>query len=139
MIKIIILFIVGLFFTNGYKSDPKLYITPAPTMMPTILPTPILLPEPTKIPTSWLIYPNAVILNQNIDTINLKSEDNFNIITEYYKNLFTNNGSKSRSFVTTNANGNILNKLSGIVKRKTLNIEIKKDNGSSTVYINITY
>lgn len=139
MIKIIILLIAGLFFAKNYTNNfnSNNISTPSSPPLPTITPTYKPIVTPTTI--GWLVYPNAVIVSQNSDKVSSKSEDNIETITEYYEKVFDKNGSKNKSFIKTNTNGNIINKLSGIIKGKTLTIEIKKDSGSSTVYINIIY
>lgn len=139
MIKIIILLIAGLFFAKNYTNNfnSNNISTPSSSPLPTITPTNKPIVTPTTI--GWLVYPNAVIVSQNSDKVSSKSEDNIETITEYYEKVFDKNGSKNKSFIKTNTNGNIINKLSGIIKGKTLTIEIKKDSGSSTVYINIIY
>ena len=45
---------------------------------------------------------------------------------------------KAKSFVTTNTNGNILNKLVGAGNGLKVKIQIEKDNISSTTAINIS-
>ena len=139
MIKIIILLIAGLFFANDYTNNfnSNNISIPSSSPLPTITPTNKTIVTQTTI--GWLVYPNAVIVSQNSDKVFSKSEDKIETITEYYEKVFDKNGSKNKSFIRTNTNENILNKLSGVIKGKTLTVEIKKDSGSSTVYINIIY
>lgn len=80
-------------------------------------------PSPTPIPT---LTPKPVPIESSI----YQSKDDPDTITQYYKNIFIRNNSKVKSFVITKTNGNVLNKLSGTINNKVLNVEIKKAKNS---------
>lgn len=138
-----VLFSVGLLLNKGEKKVEPIMTFP-PTTTNTSTSIPIIIPEQTHIPistplriTKFEVYSNSVIVKQDGDSISLESSDNPEAITDFYKNLFNTRGSKVKTFVSTKTNGNILNKLVGIINNETVTIEIKKnkDVGTTSIFI----
>ncbi|KKP48246.1 MAG: hypothetical protein UR39_C0001G0041 [Candidatus Woesebacteria bacterium GW2011_GWA1_33_30] len=109
--KWIILLITTMIFPIVSKPSPTPFVSiPSPTI--TSLPTPLSTPT-----------------NKPIETF--ESQEDPDIVTNYYKDLFNKNGSKVKSFITTKTNGNVFNKLTGTIDGRILTVEIKKDAGST--------
>ena len=112
--------------------------TSAPSQSPTLIPS-----TSTPVPSaqkniSAFVYPGSIILNQSEDKMTLQSTDDPQAITNWYKEKLISLNMKAKSFVTTNTNGNILNKLVGAGNGLKVKIQIEKDNTSSTTAINIS-
>ncbi len=130
------------------KTTPTHVISPSPTTTPT--PTTktsssiIITLEPTKTPSSnvaysqTFIYPRSKIISNENGKITLESSDSAKTITDWYKNKIKEQGMNTTSFVTTNTNGKIYNKLTGSISTKTVEIEIKKESDESTVHVVIS-
>lgn len=86
---------------------------------------------------TW-IYPNAQQISVLESTITLQSYDDITQITDWYKDKIKETGMNAISFVTTNTNGNVLNKLSGAKEGQNATIEITKSSSDQQVIINIT-
>lgn len=117
-------------------------LTPIPSDTPTLTPssTPTIL-TPTPQPNSDnqlnldLKYPNSIIINQNGSETIYESTDDPKKITDWYKDKIKSIGMKATSFVQTNTNGNILNKLVGANQNQEVKIEISKQNNNVLVKI----
>ena len=147
IVKLVILIVTAVFFARP-SSVPE--IKPLPTEIPSPTPTQLGLTTvvsavtsipkviPKEVNNNKYIYTNGTVVINTTSNIKIESEASPDDITLFYKNLFKKNNSKVKSFVTTKTNGNILNKLVGIIDGKTITIEIKKDSDSKTVYITLT-
>jgi len=113
---------------------------------PTSSPTPSI-PQPTKpqsqpIPKdetllSKLQYPNATKESSGENTLVLRSNDDPNSITDWYKEKIIGLGMNTKSFVKTRTNDNVLNKLVGADGKQEIRVEITKQADSSTTEIKV--
>lgn len=85
-------------------------------------------------------YPNAKVISSNSNVLILESNDSANTVTNWYKQQIKTEGMNTTSFVATNTNGNVLNKLLGSNSHKQINVEIRQENDQSavrmTIYVN---
>lgn len=86
---------------------------------------------------SGFIYPGSTAGNKNGNRLILESSDNPKTITEWYKNKIEALGMKATSFVQTNTNNNVLNKLVASNGEQEISIEIKKESSSLTTGISV--
>jgi len=113
--------------------------TPIPTPIPTLLPfTSIPIPSSQRNMLSF-VYPGSIILNQSGNEATLQSTDDPQAITNWYKEKIISAGVNAKSFVTTNTNGNILNKLAGAKSGFKISVEISKKSNESVVKISVIY
>src|SRR3989344_2539018 len=140
VILVLVLFAASLIQKEGLGSkqtQKKNIMVPTPT--PTPIPIPPSIPS-TSTPTpffqinmSSFIYPGSTILNQSEDKMILQSTDDPQAITDWYKEKITSMGMNAKSFVQTNTNGNVLNKLAGAKSGFKISVEVsKKDNQEKT-------
>lgn len=113
--------------------------TPSPTATPSPTNTPTLTPTPTKqIPSTNIeefLYPSASIIAQSDNSLSLSSSDDTGTITDWYKNKIESLGMKTRSFVQTKTNDNVLNVLAAAKNGSEIKITIKKNAGEVKVSI----
>jgi len=100
--------------------------TPRP-WLPTPTPTPVVLPQPAG---SW-VYPNSTRQDAN----RWKSGDDPGVITNWYKNKIEALGMNTKSFVQTNTNGQVLNKLVAANDNIKVSVEISKSPSDSQALI----
>lgn len=129
--------------TPSATTSPSL--SPIPTITntpdhtnPTTTPTPTAPSQNTTNNSNW-VYPGATINNQGSGSLSLSSTDNPTTITNWYKDKIKSSGGSTTSFVTTNTNDNVLNKLAGAGGSTNVQVEIKKDSGSASTTINVTF
>lgn len=104
---------------------------PSPTNTPTATPIP---PTPTHITTNQnFIYPGMVKISDDGGMQNFESSDDPTVITNWYKEKIRESGMNAKTFVTTNTNGNILNKLAGSNGTTNMSVEIEKRGSSKTI------
>lgn len=120
--------------------SPTLTPSPAliPTTMPTVLPTSIPAPKTSYTNINSFIYPNSSRISYAENSAVLQSSDNTQVITNWYKDKIISLGMNVKSFVQTNTNGNILNKLIGANGSINVSIEISKQNSDSKTLIKIS-
>lgn len=142
--------------TNKNEGKPENdMLNPSSTLTPTSTPTPSLSPTdkptltPTPTPTTFIPtpqpnndqsdldfkYPNSTIISQNGNETVYESTDDSKKITVWYKDKIKNMKMNVTSFVQTNTNNNILNKLVGADGNKEVRVEISKQNNSAVVKI----
>ncbi len=153
---IILLFLTILFDKNIKKSNSikqnnssnlveKQKITP--TVSPTNTPTP--LPENIQEQTTTstinnasninsFIYPNAIVIAKSGNNLILQSNDDADKITDWYKQKIKELGMVASSFIKTNANGKVLNKLAGSSGEKEILVEVAKQHNENTVNISVS-
>lgn len=88
---------------------------------------------------SDLKYPNSTIISENNSNLTLENSDDPTIITNWYKDKIRQLNMTTKSFVSTNNNNNILNKLVGSKANLELTVDISKQNGQNTTQINLSY
>lgn len=138
--------------TKDVKSDKTqntISITQKSTITPTVTkteisPTPEIKLSPTKTSQKTPInennnldfkYPNSVILENNTGLV-LESNDDPDLITNWYKEKIREMDLSAKSFVQTRANDVVLNKLAGAGNNREITVEISK-NGNSKVKIRV--
>jgi hypothetical protein len=86
---------------------------------------------------SYYNYPNSEIVNSSSAELVIRSQDDTDIITNWYKNKIIERGMSVRNFVKTKTNNNILNSLSGASNEEKIEIEISKSPTSKFTKIKI--
>lgn len=116
-------------------------IPPTPTPQPlsefSTSPLPHSSPSPSSISLANFIYPNSQLIQSSSSSIILESNDNSQTITEWYKDKIRSLGFNAKSFITTNANGKILNKLAASNGEAEIMVEIEKEPQSQIVKISV--
>jgi hypothetical protein len=116
-------------------ADTKtLDITQKPTLLPT--PTSKVLPE-NNINIDNFKYPGSETIGSSQKILSLKTMDNPDIVTTWYKDKITSLNMNVRSFVTTKTNDNVLNKLSAAGTDFEVSVEVKRVSGESTTLIQV--
>lgn len=82
-------------------------------------------------------YPNSNVVAENNEELFLKSTDDPELITNWYKALIKNFSMNIRNFLQTKTNGNVLNRLSAENKRREIDVDIAKQSNSREVEIRI--
>ena len=122
-----------------HSPSPTPTITPTPTPQPTSPPptsTPTNKPNPQPQTVTDFQYPNSNVVNINGTAI-FESVDDPKKITDWYKDKIKSMGMTATSFIQTNTNDNILNKLVGANGNKKVSVEITKQNNQSTAKISV--
>lgn len=128
---------------------------PTPTLIPSKTPTITILPTGTvykknSIPTPTqgsansgqnindYRYPNSSVKEEGESKLSLESTDDSNTITNWYKGKITSLGMNTKSFVQTNTNGNILNKLVAAKSGFKISVEVSKKSNEEKVEISVS-
>ena len=153
VILVLIIFAVSLIQKEGLSNkqiQKKNIMTPTSTPIQTPIPTPTPISIPTSIPStstpipssqinmSSFVYPGSIILNQSGDEMTLQSTDDPQAITNWYKEKITGMGMNAKSFVQTNTNGNVLNKLIGAKAGFKVKIQIEKNSSGNITAIKVS-
>ncbi len=109
--------------------------TPATQLVPTA-PTQVI---STGTNMNDLRYPNSTVLSQNGGTLLLSSDDSETTITDWYKEKIRELGMNNKSFVTTNTNGDVLNKLVGGNGKAEVRVTITKTTNDTLTKIEVIY
>ena|SRR5258708_2367952 len=120
-------------------SSPSPLPTSAQTPKPIIWATP---PSSPKIQSQSsnidsFLYSNSQVKSQTTSSAQLESNDSPDSITNWYKNKLNSLGFNATSFVTTNSNNNVLNKLVVARNNQQVRVEIKKNASDSKTTISI--
>lgn len=130
------------------NASPK--ATSSPTASPTQNPSPKTSPRdnnllfessegkssPRPNNDSGFIYPNSKQISVGKEIV-LESNDDPKVITEWYKEKIRQEKMNAKSFVQTNTNGKVLNKLVGSNGQREISVEITKENDKSEVTIKL--
>jgi hypothetical protein len=128
--------------TSPLSPSPSSTPSLAPTILPTETPTPS--PTVTRIPTpkptsvsmsnnsSWQ-YPGSVTIDKN----HWQSNANADAITNWYTQKLEAMGFKAKSFVRTETNGRILNKLVAANSEQKISVEISQKSPDAVVIITL--
>jgi hypothetical protein len=149
VVAAIVVILSGVVFqqTRGDTISPQ--ITPSPTE-PASIPTPS--PTPLPSPSSLIIphLPKPSISQPSIisQSLNLRypgsletspgvytSPDDTDKITDWYKSQINESGFNVKTYVKTNSNYKVLNKLAASKNTNDVNIEISKNPGDSVTKI----
>lgn len=126
------LLILNTFQVSATKDKNTLSILP---VSPAPLPTASTSAEEQNQTSDYqqFLYPNAAPANSD-QTIFISSDDS-SVITNWYKGKIKSLGMNTTSFIQTNTNGNVLNKLVASNGQKELRVEISKRNNQKEVSI----
>src|SRR3989344_3546746 len=80
-------------------------------------------------------YPGSKVTNLTENSVALESNENVDVITNWYKEKISVSGMNIKTFVVTKANDNILNKLVGANAEGEISVEIEQKKGESNVTI----
>jgi hypothetical protein len=83
-------------------------------------------------------YPDAEVVKFEEDSFHLKSSDNIEEVTNWYKKKISDNKIGIRNFIQTNTNGNFSNLLQGASEDENIKVEIEKTSSDSDVNILVT-
>ncbi len=83
-------------------------------------------------------YPNSSVKEEGGSRLSLESSDDSNTITNWYKGKITSLGMNTKSFVQTNTNGNILNKLVAAKSGFKISVEVSKKSNEEKVEISVS-
>ena len=123
--------------SGNVKIQPSPTVKPFPNLVTVSPSKPVITPSGVS-DVDKFIYPDAKILSRSVNTVELKSYEDPGSVTDWYKEKIKERGMSVTSFVTTSANGNILNKLSGANGNEKVNVEIKRDAGEEFTQIKIS-
>lgn len=142
LLVILILVLVTASFIQ--KKGPPAPIQSGPTPSSINIQTSTLVP-PTLIPArssqkniQSFVYPGSAILSQSDKEIILQSSDGSSSITNWYKEKIASLNINAKSFVQTNTNGNIFNKLVGASAGFKVKIQIEKNRSSNITTIKVS-
>ncbi len=127
---------------------PTPTLTSSPTSTIIISPTvtvykKISIPTPTQSSTKSgqnindYRYPNSSVKEESVSRLSLESSDDSNTITDWYKKKLRSLNMNVNSFVTTNSNGTVLNKLISENGDTKVSIEISRKNSGDVTKIKI--
>jgi len=94
---------------------------------------------PQESALSEYVYPGASTISSSSTSLTLKSSDSSQKITDWYKEKIKSKEMNATSFVSTSANGYVLNKLEGAGEGGKISVEIKKEEVSSEVTITVNF
>ena len=125
--------------SNEEDVENTISLTPTnPPNSPTSAPTNTSTPTINNSSINNYMYPNSSVVSSSNNFLSLTSEDSADVITDWYKNKIDSEGMNVTSFVTTNTNDNVLNKLVGADGTNEVSVEISKISNSSTVHIEVS-
>lgn len=130
---------------------PTTSAMPAPTatVMPTSKPknhvsinivSPTITSAPIPVPSgdiSDFIYPNSQVVSQNTNSVSLTSMDNPDTIANWYKGKIKSKNMNINTFVTTNVNDQVQDKLVGESATASVSVEIDKASGNNQVTMKV--
>lgn len=120
------------------STNPSL--SPIPSKPPTTPPT----KTPTTIPTtgsstsfeiSHFQYPGTSITSSSTNRLELATTDLPTSVTDWYKKTINQTGMNTKSFVSTNTNGHVLNKLVAAGNGKEVRVDITKEPSDASTKI----
>jgi len=144
--------------TGDVQGETAPTLSPTPTLMPSESPTSAIDPSttPTRIPTkaptiqitisqnntttsslsiSKFQYPGASVSSSSNNRLELTTNDSSKTVTDWYKNQINSLGMNTKSFVTTSANDNIVNKLVAADGKDEIRVDITKAPSDASVRI----
>ena len=138
----------------GHESPPQ-SPSPAPSNSPASSPVPTQQPTFSKTDSSISIkqevkddsssnqnlnvsdfrYPSSTQISSSDNNLKLESSGDPQVITDWYKEKIRSLGFKSKSFIQTSTNGNVLNKLVGGLGDDEVKVDIEKKANENKTYI----
>lgn len=119
---------------NKVDGDAEKTPKPTPTLV-TSAPTDVSASLPFE--TNSYQYPNSQVTNSSGNSLSLLTTDNVDVVTSWYKDKISSEGMNVKSFVTTKANDNVVNKLVGASGEREIRVDIEKKSGDINVYITV--
>lgn len=117
--------------------------SPKPTISTSPSPSPVNnffeeTPEITNLADNSYVYPNSRVLSSTDNNFELQTNDDPEIVTNWYKEKVNSQEFSARSAVSTKTNGNVLNKISakGLIK---IEVEIRKALDASHTTISVKF
>lgn len=111
--------------------------TKVPTNSPTQMPTATTKPNnnSSSFSLSGFQYPGASVNSSSQTRMELTTVDSPTTVTDWYKNKINSTGMNAKSFVTTSANDNVVNKLVAAGNGTEISVDITKSPSDSSVKI----
>lgn len=106
----------------------------SPTVVISSTPKPTLLPSQSN---SDFFYPNATTLSSQGEEVVLESSSDPGEITDWYTQKIKEKNMNANTFVRTNSNGNVLNKLAASNGNEKIAVEITRNSGEQKTKIKI--
>lgn len=159
LIILFIIIILASFIQGNILNKNKTKITknnlPAPSLIPSKTPTVTIsptvtvykknsIPNPTQSSSnsdqdlSSYRYPNSSVKEESGSRLSMESSNDPNTITNWYKDKITSLGMNAKSFVQTNTNGNVLNKLVAAKSGFKISVEVSKKSNEEKVEISVS-
>lgn len=125
--------------SDSFSPLPTLTVKPTQTPMLKITntPQPSLPPLVNDSTLNEFKYPNAHLLLSSNNELELESQDDPTMITNWYKNKIQSLNLSANSFVNSSANEKILNKLSASNGNLSVNVEISRESANAKVKIKV--
>lgn len=124
--------------------------SPVPTPLPTLIPTrlhptntPTPYPSATTAPkntgsqTDFPAYPGATVMERNGSRTVYSTGDTPDTVTAWYESKIKDLGLNARSFVKTNTNGTVNNKLVGASSNMEIRVTITKSQGDVVTRVEV--
>ncbi|MBI2011167.1 hypothetical protein HYS91_00210 [Candidatus Daviesbacteria bacterium] len=125
--------------TSEVHSSPSPTVSPrvssSPNPVQSIAPSTLGSTGNNSVPLDDFIFPGSTIVNKTNVTLSLSSNKSSDEITNWYKEKIKSLNFNVNSNVTTQTNGNVLNKLSAAKINLKVNIEIRKSTNDKNVSI----
>ena len=113
-----------------FEEEKEIKKTPKPSLTPTNGPT-------SEILISEFQYPGANVISSSSTSLVLRSGDDPEKITDWYKEKIEARKMGAISFISNNVNDNISNKLVGEEDGQRVSVDITKDSGASETEIEV--
>ena len=94
-------------------------------------------PSPSQNVSGSFFYPGSTVKSHEGSVSIMVSNDNVDVVTNWYKDKIKSLGMNVTSFVVTKTNGNVLNKLAGASSTSKVEVEIRKVATNTEVTITV--
>jgi len=112
---------------NSPTSQPSIQLTPQPTSVSLF-----------GLPLNDFVYPGSEVVSSSAGSAYLRTMDDPDKVTDWYKEKIESYEMNVKSFVTTKTNDNVLNKLAGAKEGLEIAVEVKRGEGEFVSEINLT-
>ena len=119
--------------TASSTTTPNTTSIPTPTSQRTLTQTPS-----TQGNINDFLYPGATQTGNNGNSTNLRTSDDAQVVTNWYKDKIKSLGWNATSAIENNTNSDISNQLVASNGSREIRIQITKNNNSSTVNITVS-
>ena len=114
------------------SSSPEQTKSPLPTQGPATKS-----PSPSQNVSGSFFYPGSTVKSHEGSVSIMISNDDVDVVTNWYKDKIKSLGMNVTSFVVTKTNGNVLNKLAGASSTSKVEVEIRKVATNTEVTITV--